>query len=185
MNNGRSSQPRSASLGLLQIARNKAFSSTQEAAQTLEATFGTSDYLDCIEDLNACGVDPQRYINGLDAVSPHPSLGQTCLAYNDLAQITDTIFPTDPALGKRCVRALRKTCGLHGLLPTSHIISFGSSRPGPLPFASGSSSDTWRFVDNEDQDRVFAVKSFRVYTTDDIESVTRVRNYGAPDLFEC
>jgi len=85
MNKGRSSQPRSASLGLLRIARNEAFSSTQEAAQTLTAMFDASDYLDCIKDLNAYGVDPQSYINGLDAVSPHPSLGQTCLAYNDLA----------------------------------------------------------------------------------------------------
>ena len=88
-------------------------------------------------------------------------------------QIIDTLRG-DPELRRRCIRALRKTCGLYGILPTSHTVPFKLTKPGQRPFASGGFSDVWRLNDERNQDQVFAVKSLRVYEVDPVEKINKV-----------
>jgi hypothetical protein len=88
-------------------------------------------------------------------------------------QIIDS-FPTDSELRRRCVRALRKTCGLHRVLPTSHVVTFTFSQLPRRPFASGGYSDVWKLTDEEHHDRVYAVKSLRLYEVDSVESINKV-----------
>jgi len=90
-------------------------------------------------------------------------------------QIIDSL-PTDSGLRKRCIRALRKTCGLYGILPVSYTVSF-LDRPGgrQRPFASGSFADVWKLADKTNQDVVFAVKSLRVYYySDPVKKIEKV-----------
>ena len=88
-------------------------------------------------------------------------------------QIIDSL-QGDPDLQKRCIRALRKTCGLYGILPTSHTIPFTLTKLGQRPFESKVSTDVWRFTDEKNQDQVFAVKSLRVCKADPIEWYNKV-----------
>jgi adenine specific DNA methylase Mod len=87
-------------------------------------------------------------------------------------QIIDNLR-ADPDLRKRCIRALRKTCGIYGILPTSHVVSFKFTKLQRL-FASGRFSDVWRLTDETNQDQVFAVKSLRVYEVDPVERINKV-----------
>jgi hypothetical protein len=96
-------------------------------------------------------------------------------------QIIDGL-PTDSELRRRCIRALRKTCGLHGVLPTSHIVTFTLSRPRGRSFASGGFSDVWKLTDEEHHDRVFAVKSFRVYEQDPVDKINKVWSFSIHNL---
>ena len=50
------------------------------------------------------------------------------------------------------------------------------TKPGTRPFASGGFTDVWRIIDENDHNRVFAVKSFRVYEHDPVERIHKVRN---------
>jgi len=88
-------------------------------------------------------------------------------------QIIDSLR-ADPGLQKRCIRALRKTCGIYGILPTSYAVPFPLTKPGQRPFASGGFSDVWRVADEKDRDQVFAVKSLRVYEVDPVETINKV-----------
>jgi len=88
-------------------------------------------------------------------------------------QIIDSIR-ADTDLQRRCIRALRKTCGLYGILPTSYVVPFTLTKPGNRPFASGGFADVWRLTDEETQDQVFAVKSLRVYEVDPVEKINKV-----------
>jgi hypothetical protein len=90
-------------------------------------------------------------------------------------QIIDSL-PTDSELRRQCIRALRKTCGLHGVLPTSHTVKFTLSRPRGRPSFSGGFSDIWKVTDEEHHDRVFAVKSLRVCEQDSVGKINKVRD---------
>ena len=81
----------------------------------------------------------------------------------------------DPGLRRRCLRALRKTCGLYGILPDSHTVTYPLSKPGPRAVASGGFGDVWRLVD-ETSDIAYAVKSLRVYEQDPVEKINKVRS---------
>jgi hypothetical protein len=88
-------------------------------------------------------------------------------------QIIDSL-PTDSELRRRCIRALRKTCGLHGVLPTSHTVTFTLSRSRRRPPFSGGFSDIWKVTDEEHHDRAYAVKSLRVYEQDPYDNIAKV-----------
>ncbi|KAF9789413.1 kinase-like domain-containing protein [Thelephora terrestris] len=79
----------------------------------------------------------------------------------------------DPALQRRCIRALRKTCGLHGILPSSYEVTRPLSKPGPRAFASGGFSDVWKLTDTRDDSVVFAVKTLRVYEQDPADKINK------------
>ena len=87
-------------------------------------------------------------------------------------QIIDSRL-VDPGLRRRCLRALRKTCGLYGILPDSHTVAYPLSRPGPRAVASGGFGDVWRLID-ETNDIAYAVKSLRVYEQDPVEKINKV-----------
>jgi len=126
---------------------------SQDIKQALTTAFDANDYLDCIKNLEKRGIDPSSYIDSLD-------------------KIID-ILQADPDLQKRCIRALRKTCGIYGVLPTSHTVRFKFTKPGQRPFASGGFSDVWRVSDERNRDRMFAVKSLRVYEVDPVEKINK------------
>jgi len=71
----------------------------------------------------------------------------------------------------RCVRALRKACGMYRLLPDSHEVK-SALKNGPRAVAPGGFSDVWK-AENENGE-VFAVKVFRVYEKG-LELVQKVR----------
>lgn len=146
---------------------------SQDINQVLTAAFGAGDYLDCIKDLRARGIDPLSYINSLDKVRTLLILRQ----YNQFiiawGQIIDSL-PIVSDLRKRCIRALRKTSGIYGILPASHTVTFPLSKPGPRCFSSGGFTDIWKLEDETDRSRIFAVKSFRVCEQDPVENINKV-----------
>lgn len=93
------------------------------------------------------------------------------LAHSNLRQIVDRLS-TDLDLRRRCIRALSGTCGLYGILPTSHVFAGKLSKPGQQPFASSITFDVWKLTD--EKHRVFAVKSLRVCDGDLVEMVKEV-----------
>ena len=99
-------------------------------------------------------------------------------------QIIDKI-PINSELQRRCVRALRKTCGLYGILPTSYEVTSTLNRPRyGRPFASGGFSDVWKVTDEKNSDLVFAVKALRVYEQDPIEKINKVWCFSIRDAIE-
>ena len=148
--------------------------------QVLAAAFNAEDYLDCIKYLPARNIDPLSYINSLDKVGSLPVFNRNVWFTQKWQQIIDSL-PSDLDLRKRCIRALRKTCGLNGILPTSHVISFTLCQPSQRAFASGGYSDIWRLADKRNPDLVFAVKSLRVYEQDYSETINKVRNFSICD----
>ena len=147
---------------------------SQDIHQVLVTAFEASDYLDCVKDLRAQNIEPLSYVNSLDKVSSRPILGYHIRLITAWRQIIDNL-PTNSDLRMRCIRALRKTCGLHGVLPISHIVTFTLSQPRGRPYASGGFSDVWKLTDEEHPDRVFAVKSLRVHEQDPVDKVNKVR----------
>lgn len=88
-------------------------------------------------------------------------------------QIIDSL-PVDLELRRRCLRALRKTCGLCGVLPVSYTIVHPLSKPGLRPFASGGFSDVWKVTHEHNPNMAFAIKSLRVYERDPVEKINKV-----------
>ena len=77
-----------------------------------------------------------------------------------------------PETKNRLHRALRKTCGEVGILPTSyHLDDKQVKKLNDVPFASGGYSDVWRGSYGEEN---VSIKAFRVYTTDNIKYLTKV-----------
>jgi len=147
---------------------------SQDVSQVLTAAFEAEDYLDCIKDLQARNIEPLSYINSLDKVSLHSIPKHHTRSITTRRQIIDNLS-IDSELQRRCVRALRKTCGLYGILPTSCEITFTPTKPpGQRAFASGGFADVWRVTDEKNTDLVFAVKSLRVYEQDPVEMINKV-----------
>ena len=151
----------------------------------LTAAFTTEDYTDCVKDLNGCGVDPQAYIDGLDRVGSRALMFTSSTLIFTPHQIID-ILSHGSEIYRRGVRALRKVCGIYGLLPFSYI------NPEPLtlvltglmkrPIASGGYLDVWKASDPGGC--TFAVKQLRIYAVDDIEHVRKVPRIFHPS-FRC
>lgn len=176
---------RSASVHLSLISNNNV--PPHDAQKVLIAAFRAKDYLSCIKNLDKWKIDPQAYIDGLDQVRSRPFI----LRRNTLTamphQIIDTL-PLGSEIYHRSLRALRKTCGIYGLLPSSHFISGELTliTAGNLkrPFASGGYSDVWKARD--DVGDIFAVKQLRVYIIDNQARVKKVSTSGwPPTLSSC
>lgn len=172
---GRASGDRtiSASVSLAKVANWNGES--QDVDQILTTAFGAEDYLDCIKNLQARDIDPLSYINNLDKVCISPILRQHDSFLIIRTQVID-ILPVGSALRRRCIRALRKTCGLYGLLPTSYTITFSLSKPGQRSIASRGFRNVWRLTDETDPKRVFAVLSLPVYEQDPVDKINKVSN---------
>ena len=167
----------SASISLMKIVNWDGTS--QDINQALTAAFDAKDYRDCIKNLHSQGIEPLSYIDSLDKVSYTRPSKAARLVYNVLVtQIIDTL-PTDSVQRKRCIQALRTTCGIYGILPTSHIAPFTLSKPGIRPFATGNSSSVWKVTDENHPDQVFAVRSFHLYAKD---AATRIYKVAHSDF---
>ena len=173
-----STHPASASISLRKIANWDG--RPQNISQVLNTAFEASDYLDCIKDLRGQNIDPPSYINNLDKVSPYSISNHRAWFVTVCCQIIDTLS-SDLELQKRCIRALRKTCGLYGILPASYTVTSALTSPGQRAFASGGFSDVWRLTDENNHDLVFAVKSLRVYEQDPFEKINKVWRFSVHD----
>ncbi|KAF9651816.1 kinase-like protein [Thelephora ganbajun] len=129
--------------------------SCRDAQRVLTAVFAAHDYIDRLRDLPGWSIDPQAYINGLDRVGSR----LTTLVSNEFYH--------------RFPRALRKTCGIYGFLPSSHIMPPGltlvTTTNMKRSFASGGFSDVRRARGNGGQ--IFAIKHLRTYEVDDLQYV--------------
>ncbi|KAF9789522.1 kinase-like domain-containing protein [Thelephora terrestris] len=124
----------------LRAIANGDITAPQEVVELLTKALGAKDYAECVKDLPSHNIDPQSYIDELDK------------AINILTPESD--------IHERCVRALRKTCGVYGLLPDSHEVKFVLTA-GEHAVASGGFSDIWKATDEDGE--VFAVKVLRMY----------------------
>ena len=138
----------------------------------LIAAFTASDYPRCIRNLKRLKIDPQEYIDNLDQVVSHVLVLVSDLLTPALRQIIDTLSP-ESDIRKRCLRALRKTCGIYGILPASHLMPPGLSTVGKRAFASGGFADVWKAMNTDNQ--TFAVKRIRIYEVDNLGEMTKVR----------
>ncbi|KAF9789395.1 kinase-like domain-containing protein [Thelephora terrestris] len=111
------------------------------------------DYLESIQNLGKRGIEPQSYINKLDKV------------FGSL--------PAGSDIQRRCLRALRKTCGIYGILPDSYAITFSLCRLGERAFASGGYADVYRVASEQNAEELFAVKKLRLTEQHDIEKFTK------------
>ena len=163
-----------ASISLKEIAN---WDGSSEAIyEVLTTAFDAKDYRDCIENLPERGIDQVSYIDNLDKVRLFSILRQHYWFLTVWAQIIDTL-PVDSALRRRCLRALRKTCGIYGVLPTSYTITNPLSEPGQRAFSRGGFSAVWRLADKEDPQQIFAVKSLFVCDNDPLEKIRKVRGF--------
>ena len=149
----------------------------RDPQRVLTAAFATSDYSDCIKDLARWQIEPQAYIDGLDRVGSRLSVLGSDPLTPLLRQILDTLSPKSD-IYKRCLRALRKACGIYGLLPASHFLPPGLTTVHKRAYASGGFADVWMARSRDSQD--FAVKCLRVYEVDNIEDVKKVLRLCRP-----
>ncbi|KAF9789407.1 kinase-like domain-containing protein [Thelephora terrestris] len=83
---------------------------------------------------------------------------------------------------RRCLRALRKTCGLYGILPDSYTVTYPLSKPNQRPFTRGGFCDIWKLTD-ETNEKAYAVKSLRVYEKDD--PIEKIRKRYCKEVIVC
>ena len=168
---------RSASIHLSRISQNTV--SSQEAQQVLTDAFTADDYFECLENLTGWEIEPQGYIDGLDRVCARLVIltGNTSITVPQ--QLIDTLAPGSE-IYHRSLRALRRTCGIYGLLPTSHLISEQLSlvTAGQMkrPFASGGFSDVWKA--RNDGGQIFSIKQLRTYGVGDLRHMKKVPQFG-------
>jgi len=115
--------------------------------------------------------DPQAYINGLDQVGSRPSVLVSDQLTPLLRQILDTLSPQS-GIYKRGLRALRKACGIYGILPASHCVPPGLTTVNKRPFAVGGVAEVWKARNKDNQ--AFAVRCIRVFEVDDFKATTKV-----------
>ena len=92
---------------------------------------------------------------------------------NIWSQIIDALT-RDPDLQRRCIRALRKTCGIYGILPASYAFAPPLTRSGTLAIGTGGFADVWKYTDPEN--KAYAVKALRVYEKDPVTKINKVRS---------
>jgi len=164
---------RSALAHLSRVSKNTV--SSHEAQQVLTAAFTAPDYIGCIRNLRGCRIDPQAYIDGLDQVSSRLPVLMSSALTDTPHQIIDTLTPGSE-IYKRSLRALRKACGIYGILPSSHLmppaLTLVTAGTIKRPFASGGFSDVWKARNNSGQ--VFAIKHLRTYEVDNLSHVKKV-----------
>ena len=156
---------------------------SKEIHKAVAAAFEADDYLECIKDLPTLQIEPLSYVNNLDKVSSHPIPSHHARFLTTWRQIVDSL-PANSGLRKRCIRALRKTCGLYGILPTSYeVTSVLTIPPGRRPSAGGGFADVWRITDEKDggEGEVFAVKALRVYEQDPVDKIRKAWSFSSRD----
>lgn len=141
----------------------------------LTAALSAHDYIDCIKNLTGWKIDPQAYVDGLDQVCPRLSMPAGVMLTAVPHQMINTL-EHGSEIYYRCLRALRKTCGIYGILPASFCMSqeltLVTTGKIKRPFASGGFSDVWKARDNDG--RIFAIKHIRTYETDDLAHMKKV-----------
>jgi len=141
----------------------------------LTAALSAHDYIDCIKNLTGWEIDPQAYVDGLDQVCPRLPVPMGVMLTAVPHQMINTLEHGSEVY-YRCLRALRKTCGIYGILPASFCMSQGLNlvTTGKMkrPFASGGFSDVWKARGDDGQ--IFAIKHIRTYETDDLKNVEKV-----------
>lgn len=155
--------------------------SPQNAREALDAAYVADDYLDCIKDLRGLGIDPQAYIDGLDQVRCRlPVLVSVPLTIA-LHQIVNCLLSGSDDY-YRCLRAMRKSCGIYGILPVSYCVppdlTLVTTGKIKRPFASGGFADVWKAENNKGQ--MFAIKSLRMYQRDDLARAKKVPGIHRP-----
>jgi len=163
----------SASVHLTRISKKEV--SPQDARGVLMAAFTARDYIKCIDDLKSLQIDPQAYIDGLDQVWFRPPILVGTMLITVPHQVISEL-PPGSEMYYRSLRALRKTCGIYGILPASFcmpqeltLVTTGKMK---RPFASGGFSDVWKARDKNG--RIFAIKHLRTYETDDLTRMKKV-----------
>ena len=164
---------RSASIHLSRISQNTV--SSLEVQQVLTDAFAADDYFECMENLTRWKIEPQGYIDGLDRVCARLVILTGSTSMTVPHQLLDTLEPGSE-IYHRSLRALRRTCGIYGLLPTSHLISerlsLVTTDQMKRPFASGGYSDVWQA--RNDGGQIFAIKQLRTYVVDNLPHVKKV-----------
>jgi hypothetical protein len=164
---------RSASVHLSLISQKKV--PPQDAQEVLTNAFSAHDYIDCIKNLTGWQIDPQAYVDGLDQVCSRLSMLVGTMLTVVPHQMINTLEPGSDVY-YRCLRALRKTCGIYGILPASFCVPQGLTlvTTGVMkrPFASGGFSDVWKARDDNGQ--IFAIKHIRTYEIDDLAHMKKV-----------
>lgn len=164
---------RSASEHLSRISKNKV--PPQDAQGVLTAAFEVDDYVDCIRNLIRWEIDPQAYVNGLDQVCSRLSMHMGSMLMAVPHQIINVLSPGS-GIYYRCLRVLRQTCGIYGILPTSYLMGQGPTlvTTGTMrrPFASGGFSDVWKARNDDGQ--IFAIKQLRTYESHGLQHVKKV-----------
>jgi len=164
---------RSASVYLSRISKRAV--SPQEAEQVLTAAFTAPDYIECIKNLIVWEINPQAYIDGLDQVGSCPLMLITSKLTVAPDQLIDTLTHGSVTY-KFSLQALRKACGIYGILPSSHLMPPGltlvTTGTMKCPFASGGFSDVWKA--RYDSGRVFVIKHLRTYEVDNLSHVKEV-----------
>jgi len=115
-------------------------------------------------------IDPRVYIDGLDQVGPCLSMLMSGALIAVPHQTIDTLTPGSEIYDRR-LRALRKACGIYGILPSSRVVLQGLTLvvtdTTKCPFASGG------FARN-DIGQIFVIKHLRTYEADDLRHVKEV-----------
>ena len=168
---------RSTSIHLSRISQNTV--SPQEAQQVLTDAFTADDYFECLENLTGWKIEPQGYIDGLDRVCASLVILTGSTPITVPQQLIDTL-ESGSEIYHKSLRALRRTCGIYGLLPASHLISERLSLviTGQMkrPFASGGYSDVWKA--RNDGGQIFAIKQLRSYEADNLRHLKKVPQFG-------
>ena len=165
---------RSASVNLTLVSQGRV--SPRDAQQVLTDAFTADDYIDCIRNLTGWNIDPQAYIDNLDQVGPRLSTLISSALIAVPHQMIDNTLTPGSEIYDRCLRALRKTCGIYGILPSSRVMPQGltlvTTNILKRPFASGGFADVWKARDDNGQ--LFAIKNLRTYEVDDLRHVRKV-----------
>ena len=164
-------QADSASVPLREIADWDGVSQDLDIHRVVTTAFEAEDYLECIKNLREREIDPESYINNLDKVCVCSISTRPAQFLRVWLQIIDSL-PAGSDLRRRCIRALRKTCGIYGILPASYTITRSLTRSGSLPIGIGGFGDVWKLTDEHNM--TFAAKTLRVCEADPVERINKV-----------
>ena len=133
--------------------------SQTQVISLIKAIFTSKDEVAMIRDLR--GDDAQTFVDVVNEVCSFVFFGPFKLSPS-VGQALD-LPDLHPLLRGRCLRALYRICGRHGLLPRSLQTPPCHDRSG-APLYRGGFADVWR---GEYQGRNVAVKVLRLYSTSD------------------
>ena len=145
--------------------------------QTIFSMFETPDYPQLLSRIydDDSQPPPEQAVKFVNALDKACALSPPCLVFHAQLIVYPQALGYDngvPEAKGRLRRALRKTCAEIGILPESYFLDANQIKFNGLPLTGGY-SDIWRgFYKGED----VAIKAFRVYSTDNIKTLTKVLN---------